>query len=254
MDAASVLQRNDTRTARFHFWMAALFLLIAFGGFTPTYWVPVATARFHQPPIVHIHGVLLFAWTLLYFAQTWLIAAGRLARHRGWGMAGIALFTAMVCSILVTKITNLHLAEAAGMGDAERRFSAVALCSLVPMVALFTAAIRNVGRPEVHKRWMYLLMCFLMVPALARVFLVALAPPGAAAGGPPPVAVIIPPTLVAALLAAVGALYDWRTRGRVHPVYAWGAPAVVLWTLAIVPFSSTSTWMRIARAIEALAG
>lgn len=254
MGATSVLQSTAAAPARFHFRMASLFLLVAFAGFTPTYWLPVATARFHQPPIVHIHGLLLFGWTLLYFVQTWLVAAGRVARHRGWGMFGIALFTAMICSIVVTKITLLRLADARGWGEAERHFSAVAFCSLVPMIALFVGALRNIGRPEVHRRLMFLLMCLLMIPALARVFLVLLAPPGAVGAGPPPVSVLIPPTLVATLFIAAGALYDWRTRASVHPVFTRVAPAVILWTLAIVPFSSTAAWMSIARAFESLAG
>ena len=81
---------------RFHFWMAALFLLIAFGGFTPTYWAPVAEGKFHSPPIVHINGFMLFSWVLLYFIQTELVAAGRKPTHSAWGLAGISMFSVMV--------------------------------------------------------------------------------------------------------------------------------------------------------------
>jgi hypothetical protein len=50
------------------------------------------------------------------------------------------------------------------------------------------------------------------------------------------------PLNVATLLVyvAVAALFDWGNRGRVHPAYAWGAGALVLFAaatelLAIVP-------------------
>src|SRR5438876_6772890 len=46
--------------------MAGVFVLMAFGGFTPTYWARVASGTFHGPPILHIHGALLFSWTLFY--------------------------------------------------------------------------------------------------------------------------------------------------------------------------------------------
>ena len=36
--------------------MAGGFLLVAFGGFIPTYWAKVATGTFHAEPIIHIHG------------------------------------------------------------------------------------------------------------------------------------------------------------------------------------------------------
>jgi hypothetical protein len=78
--ATGVELRSASR--RFHLWMAAMFVLIAFSGFTPTYWARLANGTSHVPPIVHIHGILMFSWTLFYFIQTAWIAAGRTATHR----------------------------------------------------------------------------------------------------------------------------------------------------------------------------
>ena len=239
-------------TTRFHFRMAVVFVLIAFLGFTPTYWVPVASGTFSRPPIVHLHGTLLFSWTLLYLVQTTLIASGRTARHQALGLFGIALFSVMCCSIVATRLILLRGEVHDGFGDAARRFSAIALCSLPLIIGFFAAAIANVRRPEVHKRLMYLLMVGLMIPAIARVFLVLLAPPGAV--GPPPLFVLIPPTLTAALLIVVAIVYEWRRYGRVHPLYVYGGATLVLWTLAIVPFSGTALWSATIRMLERIAG
>ncbi len=111
------------------------------------------------------------------------------------GTGGIALFSVLVCSIIATRITLLNLEEVRGLGDAGRRFSAVVFVALPVMIGLFAAAIANVRRPEVHKRLMFVLMATMMTPALARVFLTFLAPPGAADGGPPPPFVSVPPAL-----------------------------------------------------------
>ena len=54
-----------------------VFVLISFGGFTPSYWAPVFSGTFHMPPIAHIHGILLFSWALFYLAQTAWVAAAR---------------------------------------------------------------------------------------------------------------------------------------------------------------------------------
>jgi len=239
---------------RFHVWMAAVFVLIAFGGFTPSYWAPLASGRFHAPPIAHIHGILLFSWTLFYFAQTAWVASGRVATHRAWGLAGIALFSVMVCSIVVLKVTMMRLEDAHGYGDAGRRFAAIALGALPLMIGFFVLAIANVARPAVHKRLMYVLMAGLTVPAIARVFIALLAPPGAMDGAPPPAFVATPPTLVAALLIVVAIVYDWRTRGRPHPVYVYGLAAVLLSNLASVLMAGTDAWMATARALQALGG
>jgi hypothetical protein len=241
-----------SQTHRFHLWMAVVFVLIAFGGFTPTYWAPVATGRFHAPPIVHIHGVLLFSWTLFYLLQTVFVASGRIPRHRAWGLFGISLFSVMVCSILVTRVTLMHFENLQGFGEASLRFSAIAFCSVPLLVAFFALAISNIRRPEIHKRFMYLLMSGLMIPALARVFLTMLAPAGAL--GPPPPFVVIPPTLTASLLIVVAIVYDWRSRGKPHPVYVYGGIVLIAWTILIVPFANTSIWLSISRSLRALGG
>ena len=239
-------------TARFHFRMAVVFVIIAFGGFTPTYWAQLAAGTFSLPPIVHVHGALLFSWTLLYLLQTALVASGRTTRHQALGLFGIALFSVVCCSIVATRLVLLRLEVHEGFGDAARRFSALALCSLPLLIAFFAAAIAKTRRPEIHKRLMYLVMVGLMIPALARIFLVLLKPAGAV--GPPPPFVVVPPTLTAALLIVVAIIHERRRYGRVHPVYVYGGLTLVLWTLAIVPFSGTMVWSATIRALDRLAG
>ena len=242
----------DTR--RFHLRMAVVFVLIAFGGFTPSYWAPVFSGTAHMPPIAHIHGILLFSWALFYLGQTAWVAAGRTPAHRAWGMAGIALFSVMLCSVVVLKITMIRLDDARGFGDASRRFSAIGFCALPLLIALFALAIANVRRPEIHKRLMYVVMADLTVPAMARVFIALLAPAGAASAGPPPAFVAIPPTVVAVLLIVVAMVYDWRTRGRPHAVYVYGAVAVMLSNLLSVYVAGTAAWMSTARFLQSLGG
>jgi hypothetical protein len=238
----------------FYVWMAGAFILVAFGGFVPTFWAPVVAGTFHAPPIIHIHGILMFTWTGFYFVQTALVASGRTLDHRSWGLAGIALFSVIACAILVGEMAVIKRAEAAGMGDAARRFAAVPLCAWPLMVGLFTMAIANTRRPQVHKRLMTLLMVAIMTPAIARVFLTFLAPAGAAAGGPPPPFVSLPPALVADLFIVVAMVHDWRTRGRPHSVYVYGGAILLAQQVLTVPFASTATWMAIAQAFERLAG
>lgn len=239
---------------RFYLWTAVVFLLIAFGGFTPTYWARVASGTFNAPPIVHIHGALLFSWTLFYLLQTVLVASGRMPLHRSWGLFGISLFSVMICSILVTRITLMHLEQLRGFGDASLRFSALAFCSVPLLVIFFALAISNIRRPEVHKRYMYLLMSGLMIPALARVFLTILAPGSAAGGPPPPPFVVIPPTLTAGLLILAAVVHDWRSRGKPHPVYVYGGIVLIAWSILIVPFANTQVWMILSRSLRALGG
>ena len=242
--------RAESRS--FYVWMAGAFLLVAFGGFTPTYWAKVATGTFHAEPIIHIHGILLFTWTCFFFIQTALVTSGRILDHRAWGLAGISLFSIMMCSILVGEATVLKRFEALGFGDAARRFAAVTLCAWPLMAAIFTLAIVKIRKPDVHKRLMLLLMVGIMTPAIARVFITLFAPPGAV--GPPPPFVSIPPGLVADLLLLVAIVHDWRTRGRPHPVYVYGGLVLVAEQVGAVALSATAIWMHVAKAFQSLAG
>jgi hypothetical protein len=242
-----------TESRYFYVWMAGAFVVVAFGGFIPTFWAKVAAGTFHAPPIVYIHGALLFTWACFYFVQTALISARRTLDHRAWGLAGIALFSLLMCSILVTQSVVLSRDETLGMGDAARRFAAVTLCGWVLLAIFFTLAIVNIRRSEIHKRLMTLAMIGMMTPALARVFLTLFAPPGAADGPPPPF-VSVPPALVADLFIIVAMIHDWRTRGRPHPVYVYGGLVLIAQQVLTVPLAATAAWMSIAKAFQSLAG
>ncbi|HVY03506.1 MAG TPA: hypothetical protein VG983_07605, partial [Caulobacterales bacterium] len=78
-------------------------------------------------------------------------------------------------------------------------------------------------------------------------------PPGAPPA-PPPVFIGIPPAMIADLLIAVALIYDWRTRGKPHPVWIWGGAAVVIEELLRLPISSTPAWRAIANAIVGIMG
>lgn len=247
---SATMGRAGSRTDRFYLVMAASFVLIAFGGFIPTYWAKIATGTFTGHPILHIHGMIFFSWTLFYLFQTSLVAAGRTPDHRAWGIAGVSLATAMAFTVVLAVINSFKVAEAIGMGDAARRFSIVSLSGLAEFGCLFTAAVVNNRRPELHKRLMILAMIPLMQAATARVFLTFFAPPGSV--GPPPVFVSVPPGLVVDLLILAAMVHDWRTRGRPHPVYVIGGAALVSLQLLCVPISATPIWAHVTQGLESL--
>lgn len=236
---------------RFYVGMAVVFVLIAFGGFIPTYWAKVASGTFGGAPILHLHGFFFFTWTLFFLAQTSMVAGGRTADHRRWGVLGVSLATAMAFTVVLAAINSMKVADAAGMGDAARRFSIVSLSALALFLGLFVAAILNVRRPEVHKRLMLLAMIPPMQAAMARPFMVLFSPPGAV--GPPPVFVAIPPGLTVDLLIVAAMIHDWRTRGRPHPVYIAGGLLILAQQLLTVPIGQSATWMSVARWVEHLA-
>ena len=202
-------------------------------------------------PVVHFHGLLFFAWTLYFAFQSWLAASGQMMRHRTMGMIGVSLATAMTISGFLVAVSAMKRSAAIGMTDEGIAFAIVPLSGMLFFAVVFTLAIANVRQKEIHKRLMLLAGISLLDAAVARWFLTFLAPPGAI--GPPPVFITIPPAFVAYLLLVAAIVWDWRTRGRPHPVYLYGGIALVAVKLLNWPLSTTAAWHSLAGGILAMA-
>jgi hypothetical protein len=235
----------------FYFYMALSCMAVAFLGFAPTYWLPLASGSFSSTPVVHFHGLLFFAWTLYFAFQTWLAASGRTARHRSLGLIGVSLATAMVIFGFLVAVNAMKRSAAIGQTDAGIAFVIVPLSGMVFFAVVFALAIAARARPETHKRLMLLAGISLLDAAVARWFLTFLAPPGPI--GPPPVEVTIVPALVAYLLLVAAMIFDWRSWGRPHPVYIYGGTALVAVKFLNWPISTTALWHSFAGGILALA-
>ena len=241
-------ERRRAGAHRFYVGMAALFVLIAFGGFVPTYWARLVAGDFHAPPIVHLHGALFFAWTIFYFAQTWMVYAGRTPNHRMWGMAGISLATFMAITVILASVATIRFVPPAA-ADGVRQFTVVPITALVVFIVVFAMAIANVKKPEVHKRLMLVAMVPLMHAAIFRVWKTTMFP-----DGPPSAAMAGIPGLMADLIIVAAMVYDWRTRGKIHSVYLIWLSIVVVQEFANAPLATSAAWMTTWRWIETLFG
>jgi hypothetical protein len=224
---------------------------VAFLGFAPTYWLPLASRSFSASPVIHFHGLLFFAWTLYFAFQSWLAASGKIARHRTLGIAGVSLATAMTIFGFLVAVNAMKRSAAIGQTDEGIAFVIVPLSGILFFAVVFALAIAAIRKPETHKRLMLLAGISLLDAAVARWFLTFLAPPGPV--GPPPVEVTIAPAFVAYLLLVVAVMFDWRRQRRVHPVYVWGGAALLAIKLLNWPISTTAAWHGFAGGILALA-
>ena len=220
-DPAVAVKPARDATRWFFVWMAGACAFVAFAGFAPTYWLQLPAGTFIGSPLLHLHGLLFSAWTLFFLLQTTLVAVGRVARHRAWGLLGVSLATAMVFVGFAVANDVLAARLAAGFGDRARAFH-IASISMITLFGVFVfAAIASVTRPEVHKRLMLLATISMIPPAIARLFFavnVGIGPGLRPGLGPPrTLESVMAPTLVADALILAGVIYDMRTRGRPHP-------------------------------------
>lgn len=251
----------------FYFRIALVCLTIAVLGFTPGYLVAMAIGRFHAAPIVHIHGAIMLSWMIWFCVQARLVTTGRTAAHRTWGLLGIAIITAMAC--VTTAVVGMEVAQAelpgqpAGAAHQVRAFLWTSFGGVLLISGLFTAAMANIGRPEVHKRLIVILSVTMLGAPIARWILLALfglppahppsLPDGTPIAGDPPPIFALPPSLIADLLLIWPILRDRRQLGRVHPTYVIGGGVLLAWQLAGPFIAGSEAWQAVAHALGHLA-
>lgn len=246
---------------QFYVWMAGTCFLIAVLGFLPTYWMPLAKGSFRAEPMVHIHGVLMFGWVIFFFTQSWLVAQGKILSHRSWGMLGISIVTGI--AFIVPTIISLRLAQAATPGEpasavhAARAFTWVTIGALLFFVPAFVIAIVKLKDSETHKRLILLMTISMLGAPIARWFIFAAPPaPPWPAGLPdissPPIIIAIIAALIGDILLGIAVAYDWRTRGKVHPVYLIGGGILLTLHLTTGLVGNSAVWQNVAVAIGKL--
>jgi hypothetical protein len=262
----ATLHDGAARRPRFYLWMALAMTATAFLGFVPTFWVPLAQGIPERIGVLAIHALLFFGWTLLLICQTWLAASGNIARHRDVGMIGVSLATAVTIFGTLAAINTAQRAVAANFAYAGETFMIVPMAAMLSFALLVVAAIVNVRRSDWHKRLLISATAVLLEAPIARPFIAYIVmgghlPPfegtvGLAGlpGPPPPVAGVLPPALAAELFIVAGMIYDWRTRGKVHPAYFWAGGFALAVQLLKIPFSASVLWHGMASWLISLAG
>ncbi|WP_326525855.1 hypothetical protein [Sphingomonas sp.] len=223
---------------------ALVMLALVLASFSFTYFWPVATRTRSFSIVLHIHGAAYFAWVALYAWQTRLVAKGRVARHREWGLAGIALSALMIPLGIAIAIAAARKRTA--RGDAHPfDFTIYNVVDVTTFAILMTASIAAVTRhPQWHRRFTFGAALCLVGPSLSRwLQIITEVPPWTD----------LLPNLAADLFLIALALHDRRTLGRVHPA-TWVTAAVLVPIHVATPFLATSdAWRAIGPCIMALA-
>jgi len=218
--AAKPLTDGASRDRFFFGGMAIAAALTVFAGFARTYYLRSWTGVQVASPLVHVHAVLFTAWILLFFFQVALVARGRRDLHKRLGIAGAALALAMLIVGYQTSIASARRGfmgqfpnEPTGFIDALA-FLTLGLGDILLFAIFVAAAFWYRSQAQMHKRLMMLATISLLSAALTRFPLGHARLPFTILG------------LTAFLLA--GPIYDWGTRGRVHPANLWGGLLILI--------------------------
>ena len=218
--------------------MAFAFLAIALIGFSTTYFAPLARGTFGAPPIIHIHGVLLFGWLLLFIAQSSLIHNRSFVTHRQLGVFGATLCVGIVISGVLVGLHATRRDLAAGGGDdfVLGQFVNV-LIEMLLFGALVTSAIVLRRDGESHKRLLLLATISALGPAWLRFRHLLPAVPHP----------FVTFSLLADSLLLIAIARDYFVVKRVHPVYFWAGGAMVAVHIVELLASTSAPWVRLSR-------
>jgi len=172
MSTAIPANTHATTTCKpsFYTGMVLLMAFFVFGGFSMTYWYPMAAGAFPPaPPVVHFHGLVYSCWMILLVVQALLVNVRNVALHRSLGTFGIALATLVI--MMGALITILG---ASGVSRGPNHGIFLGIAAVTGFAFLFILAIRNVRKPEIHKRLILLAMLPILPPGIHRLYMVPL--------------------------------------------------------------------------------
>lgn len=206
--------------------LAAFTLVLAavfFAGFAHSYYLrPLFVQRHVLPSVVHVHGILMTAWVVLFVAQVVLAYRHRLDLHRKLGVFGAYLAPLAVAlgEVVVVRAISLRF-SAAPAGQKFLLFVAFDGVNLLVFGALVACALLLRYRGDAHKRLMLLALVSAWPPALGRI---------AERAGSSHIELIVLSVMMAAVFACL--VVDTVRHRRLHPAMAWGAAAIILSSVA----------------------
>lgn len=214
--------------------MALLAALIAFTGFSATFYQRAATL----PPLsslLMVHGTAFTAWILLFATQVSLVAANRRDIHKRLGIAGAVLAGLVVVLGTLAALDSLHRGAAPVPKLDPRSFFIIPMRDIALFAILAGSGLYFRRDLATHKRLMLLSTVTMLDAAIARIPVSWIA-----AGGPPVFFGLVD------LMVLAGFIYDWRTRGRVHRAFVWGGLLIILTQPLALAVSGTAPWLAFA--------
>ncbi len=227
------MQRN-VRDRRLYIWAAVFIPLLVLTGFARTYYLKGVFGTPALPGLlVHLHGLVMTAWVVLFVVQVGLVSARRTKLHQRLGVLG-ALLAALV--VLVGTVTAIAAAaRGSSPGPPPLQFLVIPLGDLLVFAILFGTALYFRRRLQIHKRLMLLTALSLLTPAIARIPLHFIE-----TGGP----LVFFGLTDVCVLACVA--FDTIKQRRLHPAFAWGTLLLIMSQPLRLMLAGTDTWLRFA--------
>lgn len=222
---------------RFFTGIALVILATVLVGFARSFFLRPLFPAWPSPPetIFYVHGALFTAWIALFTAQTSLVAAGRTDWHRRIGpYAGILAIAMIIIGVMGALIAARRATGFVGVPVPPLQFLAIPLFDMASFATFVVLGFHRRRDAQRHKRWMLLATISLITAAIARW-------PGVAPYGP------LAYFALTDLFIVALAVFDFRARGRLHPVTLWGGLLLIVSQPLRLGIMGTDAWLAFAK-------
>jgi hypothetical protein len=212
----------------FYFCMSLVMAALVLWGFSRTVNANLFHANPPRPLLLWMHGAAFATWIVFFIAQSALVRVRKVSVHRflGWFGAGLATLMVALGFTIAVVMTRFDIVVLQQKGvDA---FLSIPFSDMMVFGPCIAMAIYWRKKPEHHRRLIFVATCELMDAAIGRfdfffnhnLFYPALD-----------------------LLIVLGMVRDWMVDGRVHKVYLYALPAlIVVQSLAIYAWRDNPWW------------
>jgi len=226
-----------TRERVFYTGFAWAVLVTVFVGFSRSFFLRPFFPDWPRPaePIFILHGLVFTSWCVLLLAQVSLVRAARTDVHRQLGVIAVVIAPAIVVLGVTGALIAAHRPTGfVGIPVPARQFLVIPLLDMTLFATFIALALARRRDPQAHKRWMVLATVNLLTAAIARW-------PGVLQIGNPLVYFALTDLYIVAL-----AVFDLRSRGRLHPVTLAGGLTIIASQPLRLALSGTPAWMEFA--------
>jgi hypothetical protein len=212
----------------FYFSMSLVLAALVILGFSRTVNVNLFHANPPRPRLLWVHGAAFSAWLIFFITQSALVRVRKVSVHRMLGLFGAGLAAVMVVlgvtiAVIMARFDSVVLHQK----DVDA-FLSVPFVDMIIFGSCIAMAIYWRKKPEYHRRLIFIATCQLMDAAIGRfdfmfnhnLFFPALD-----------------------CLILLGVARDWWVEGRVHKVYLYALPTmIVLQRFAIYTWRINPGW------------
>jgi hypothetical protein len=211
----------------FYFFMSLLMAATVVYGFSHTIDHNLIHASPLPPFVLYIHAIVFPGWVVFFIVQSALIRSHNIRVHRRLGWFGVGLAVAIVVIGAWTAISIVRFSIEQKDPFDSVAFTIVQVMDLACFAVPFALAIYWRKKPEFHRRLMLIASCALLDAAFGRF---------------PALPLVFSPAGVDALIC-LGVIRDLIVEHRVHKVYFYALPILVVCQVAaMVTFVHASPW------------